>query len=353
MVHNFSPFLVRISGDLGVRWYGLAYITGFILAYLLIRWMCVRQKSGMTPDIVGDFITYGAIGILAGGRLGYCLFYDPSLFTKFKSSVPFWGVLAVNEGGMASHGGIIGLIIACIFFARKHGMSVLYLFDLIGITGPIGIFFGRLANFINGELVGRPSDPNFAWGVKFPSDIFQWSGSDPTKLSQLSTVVDKIPGLSADQWLGWVDQMRVDPTARQKINETLVQIVDQIQSGNEAAREAIGPLLVLRHPSQLYAAFGEGLLLFLILFWMARSPRKAGIIGASYLFFYGIIRISTEMFRMPDAHIGYDWLGLTRGQWLSIGPVVAGIVLYILWSRSGSVIIPGWARLASIKINRR
>lgn len=352
MVHNLSPFLWRISGDFGIRWYGLAYITGFVCAYFLIRWLCVRQKSGMTPEIVGDFITYGAIGILAGGRLGYCLFYDPSLFTKFKSTVPFWGVLAVNEGGMASHGGILGLIIACALFARKNGIQLLYLFDLIAITGPIGIFFGRLANFSNGELVGRPAEEGFAWGVKFPSDIFQWT-SDPNRLGGLSTVVEKIPGMTADQWLNWVDQLKVDPSARQKINETLLTIVDQIQSGNEAAREAIAPLLTLRHASQLYAALGEGLILFLILFLMARRPRKAGIVGSCFLFYYGIIRIITEHFRMPDAHIGYDWLGLTRGQWLSVGPVIFGAVLYILWSRSGSVIIPGWARVQSIKLNRR
>ncbi len=343
----------RISGDFGIRWYGLAYITGFICAYFLIRWICVRQKSGMTPDIVGDFITYGAIGILAGGRLGYCLFYDPSLFTKFKSAAPFWGVLAVNEGGMASHGGILGLIIACFLFSMKHGIQLLYLFDLIAITGPIGIFFGRLANFWNGELVGRPADPGFSWGVKFPADIFQWSGAETSKLSSLSAVVEKIPGYTSEQWLTWVDQVRTDGNVRQKINETLVTIVDQIQSGNQAAREAIEPLLTLRHPSQLYAALGEGLILFLILFFMARTPRKAGIVGTSFLFFYGVIRIITEHFRMPDAHIGYDWLGLTRGQWLSVGPVIFGIVLYVLWSRSGSVLIPGWARLASIKINRR
>lgn len=254
---------------------------------------------------------------------------------------------------MASHGGIIGLVIACVLFSVKHGIQMLYLFDLIAITGPIGIFFGRLANFTNGELVGRPAEPGFAWGMKFPSDIFLWPSAEPQKLPGLSVVAEKIPGLNGEQWLAWVEQMKTDSTIRQKINETLLTIVDQIQSGNEAAREAIGPLLTLRHPSQLYAAFGEGLLLFLILFLMARKPRKAGIVGASFLFYYGIIRITTEHFRMPDAHIGFDWLGLTRGQWLSIGPVLAGIVLYILWSRSGSVIIPGWARVQSIRLNRR
>lgn len=353
MVHDLSPFLIRFSGDFGIRWYGLAYIAGFLAAYFLFRWLSVRHKAGLQPEMVSDFITYGAIGVLAGGRLGYCLFYDPSLFMKFKASAPFWGVLAVNEGGMASHGGILGLMVACWLFSKKYDVRLLYLFDLVSLAGPIGIFFGRIANFINGELVGRVAPPEFQWGVKFPTDIYQWPASNPSQLQALAPVVEKVPGFTADQWLTWVDQFRVDPAARQKINEGLMAIVDQIQSGNAAARDALGPLLELRYPSQLYAALGEGLFIFLVLFILARSPRKAGLLGTYFFMLYGAVRIGTEMFRLPDAHIGFDWLGLTRGQWLSVGPILIGLVCWILWSRSGSMIIPGWARVASIKLNRR
>lgn len=161
MVHDLNPFLWQISGNFGLRWYGLSYMMGFICAFFIIGWLAKRQRAGLQPNMVGDFITYTAIGTLVGGRLGYCLFYAPDLFLKFKGDFPFWGVLAVNEGGMASHGGMIGIAIACILFSRKYAINMLYLFDLVTVGGPIGVFFGRIANFINGELVGRPSDPDF------------------------------------------------------------------------------------------------------------------------------------------------------------------------------------------------
>jgi phosphatidylglycerol---prolipoprotein diacylglyceryl transferase len=353
MVHNLSPFLWHFWGEVGLRWYGLAYIAGFVFSYFLLQWLVARQKSGLTRELVSDFVTYGAIGILAGGRLGYCLFYDPSLFLKFKSQLPFWGVLAVNEGGMASHGGMLGLMLASFLFAKKHGISLLYLFDLISICGPVGIFFGRLANFINGELVGRPSPEDFPLGVKFPSDIYLWPSQNPSGLGELAKVVEKIPSMSRDTWLTWVDQFRTSSEVQLKINQGLLDIVNAIQSGNEAAREAIGPLLVLRHPSQLYAAAGEGLFLFLLVFFLMRKKFKAGIVGAQFFIAYGIVRTITELYRMPDAHIGFDSFHMTRGQWLSLAMVVVGVVCGILWSRSGSVWIPGWAREKTVKVHRR
>lgn len=353
MVHDLSPVIFYVYKDIGVRWYGMSYLMGFIVAYLIARWLVSRQRSGITAEMVSDLATYCAIGTLVGGRLGYCLFYSPDLFLKFKPEIPFWGVLAVNEGGMASHGGMIGIVLACLLFAKKYSVSHLYLFDLVTVSGPIGVFFGRIANFINGELVGRPSDPNFAWAVKFPSDIYLWPSRDPEKLAGLADVVEKVPGGSRQTWLDWVAQAPTSLQAKQHINNMLLQIVDQIQHGNTAAKEAIAPLLIARHPSQLYAAAGEGLFVFLVLFLLWYKPRKAGIIGASFLIVYGIVRIVQEHFRMPDAHLGFQALGLTRGQWLSVVQVFVGIGLAIFWSRSGSQIIPGWGRVASIKINRR
>lgn len=353
MVHDLHPVIFYVWGDLGVRWYGLSYLVGFVVAYLIGCWLVKKQRAGMNVELMGDLATYAAIGTLVGGRLGYCLFYSPDLFLKFKSEVPFWGVLAVNEGGMASHGGMIGIVIACLLFAKKHGVSLLYLFDLVTVSGSIGVTFGRIANFINGELVGRPSAPDFAWGVKFPSDIYQWPSQNPEKLEGLATVVEKIPGGSRQQWLDWVAQMGGDAGARQHVNQMLVTIVEQIQAGNTAAKEAIAPLLIMRHPSQLYAAFGEGIFVFVVLFLLWYRPRKAGVIGASFLILYGIVRIVQEQFRMPDAHLGFQALGLTRGQWLSVAMTLIGIGLAIFWSRSGSLIIPGWGRVQSIKINRR
>ncbi len=352
MVHDLNPFLWRISGEFGVRWYGLSYMAGFICAYFIIKWLASRQRAGLTTQMVGDFITYGAIGTLVGGRLGYCLFYGPDLFLKFKPAFPFWGVLAVNEGGMASHGGMIGIVVACWLYGRKYGVNMLYLFDLVAVAGPVGVFFGRIANFINGELVGRPSAPDFPLAVRFPQDIYQWPSLDFARLSTLSTVVDKI-GISREQWLEWCGKFRFDANARENVYATLTKIVESIQSGNTAAKEAIGPLLTPRHPSQLYGALGEGLLVFLVLFFLWRKPRKPGFIGACFILLYSTVRISDEYFRMPDVQIGFQWLGLTRGQWLSIGMFVIGLILMILWTRASSLTIPGWNRDQDVRISRK
>lgn len=141
MVHDLDPFALRISGDFGIRWYGLSYMMGFIFAYLFISWLVQRQRAGMNSVLVGDLITYGAIGTLVGGRLGYVIFYSPDLFMKFKASFPYWGALAVNEGGMASHGGMIGIVIGTLLFARKYSINALYLLDLVAVSGPMGVFF--------------------------------------------------------------------------------------------------------------------------------------------------------------------------------------------------------------------
>lgn len=352
MVHDLDPFALQISGDFGIRWYGLSYMVGFICAYFVIQWLVQKQRAGMNAQMVGDFITYGAIGTLVGGRLGYCLFYAPDLFLKFKPDFPFWGVLAVNEGGMASHGGMIGIVVACILFARRYSVNALYLFDLVAVAGPIGIFFGRIANFINGELVGRPCSPDFPLAVKFPQDIEMWPSNQFAKLPDLATVTEKI-GIPREQWLELVDKFRFDAAAREQVYGTLKKIVVEIQNGNIPAKEAIEPLLTPRHPSQLYAAFGEGLLLFLVLFFLWRKPRKPGFIGAVFIMLYALVRIVDEHFRMPDAHIGLQAMDLSRGQWLSIGMFVIGLILMFVWSRAGSLPIQGWSRGHSIRLNRK
>lgn len=352
MVHDLDPFALRISGDFGVRWYGLSYMMGFICAYLMIKWLAQRQRSGLTAQMVGDFITYGAIGTLVGGRLGYVFFYGPDLLTKFKGDFPWWGVLAVNEGGMASHGGIIGIVIACWFFARKYSVNTLYLFDLVAVAGPIGVFFGRIANFINGELVGRPCDPTYPLAVKFPQDIYSWPASEAGRLPELAPVAEKV-GVTSEKWLELAQNFRMDIGAREQLYDVLNKIVVGIQDGNTVAKEAIAPLLTPRYPSQLFAAFGEGLFLFLILFFLWRKPRKPGFIAACFVLFYAIVRVVDEHFRMPDAHIGLQWLGLTRGQWLSVVMFVVGLVLMFVWTRASSLSVPGWARGYSIKLNRK
>jgi phosphatidylglycerol:prolipoprotein diacylglycerol transferase len=353
MVHTLNPILLSIYGNIAIRWYGLAYLAGFIAAFFLISWLSKRQGQGFKPEMVSDLVTYGAFGVLIGGRLGYALFYSPDLFIKFKSDFPYWGVLAVHEGGMASHGGMMGLVVACLLFAKRHQVSSLYVFDLVAFSGPIGIFFGRIANFINGELVGREAPPDLPWAVKFPTDIEFWPSQAPEKLRSLADVVVHIPGYTREKWLEWIDGFNSISGVKTYVYQGLRDIVEATQNGNIKVIEAIAPLLTPRHPSQLYEALLEGLLLFLILFFLWARPQKPGLIGAFFLIFYSIVRIVGEQFRMPDAHIGYQWLNLTRGQWLSIGMLFIGLFLAFVWSRQGAQKIPGWYRERSIKIHRR
>lgn len=352
MVHDLSPFIWQFTDTIGLRWYGFAYVMGFVAAYLVMSWVVKRQRSGLTSEHISDFITYIAFGTLIGGRLGYVFFYSPDLLWKFKAEIPFWGVLAVNEGGMASHGGMIGIVIACLLYARKTGISSLYLFDLCTLAGPIGVFFGRIANFINGELVGRPCAPDFPLAVKFPQDIRLWPVQEFDRLKGLDVVVDKV-GVSKVQWLEWLDRYRTDGSARDQVYDGLEKIIVGIQQGNSAAKEAIAPLLTARHPSQLYAAFGEGLFIFVFLFLLWRSPRKPGFVCATFIILYAGVRIADEFFRTPDAHIGFQLFGLTRGQWLSIVMMAIGFVMMFVWTRTATSTIPGWGRVRSVKINRR
>ncbi|MBY0555286.1 prolipoprotein diacylglyceryl transferase [bacterium] len=357
-VHDLSPFILKLPetalwGDqFGFRWYGFSYMLGFICAYQLIVWLAGRQRAGLNANMVGDYITYAAIGVLAGGRLGYCIFYDPNLFFSFKSSIPFWGVLAVNEGGMASHGGVLGVIIASILFARKHGLNYAYLLDLAAITGPIGFFFGRIANFINGELVGRIAPEGFSYAVKFPTDIINWPSYQFDRLATLTESVQKL-GIAQSQWSEWLANFTKDPAAREQVYTTLYKIIHEIQNGNTALKEVIAPVLDARYPSQLLASLTEGLFSFVVLFFLARKSRKPGFVAASFAMVYAVSRIFNEQFREPDLQIGYQLFGLTRGQWLSVGLFVVGAILMFYWSRTQSQTVFGWQRGQSVKVGRR
>lgn len=352
MVHDLSPFLWRISGEFGIRWYGLSYMVGFIIAYFVIRWLADKQRVGLTPEMVGDFVTYIAFGTLIGGRLGYCLFYSPDLFQSFRSTFPYWGVFAVNEGGMASHGGMIGIAVGVFLFARKHGLSTVYLLDLCCVAGPVGVIFGRLANFVNGELVGRPVDASFPLAVKFPQDILNWPSENMAEMVNLANVVEKL-GVTREAWMGMLEKYRVDSNTRQSIFDMLYRIIHEIQNGNSAVKEALAPFLTPRHPSQLYAALTEGVITFFVLFFLWRSPRRTGFITGSFIICYAVMRIFNEQFRMPDIQIGFQWLGLTRGQWLSIVMLAIGVGLTFFWSRTSGKTVVGWGKNRTVKIGRK
>ena len=247
-----DPVLVSI-GPFAIRWYALAYIGGLLLGWRYCRYLAARGGP-VTPDAFDDFLTWATIGVVVGGRLGDVLFYRLDYFVQHPLEI-----FAVWQGGMSYHGGMIGVLIAIYLFAKRRGISGLALGDLVAAATPIGLFFGRVANFINGELWGRVTD--VPWGVVFPH-----AGPEP------------------------------------------------------------------RHASQLYEAVLEGLVLFVLLAWLAHKPdlrARHGFIGGVFLLGYGIARSIGEIFREPEALVGMLPFGTTWGQWLSLPMVVGGLVLMI------------------------
>lgn len=258
-VHDLSPFLIRFPenplGIEGIRYYGLAYLAGFIGAWLLLGLYDKRGKFEINADARASLMTAVIIGVLAGGRLGYMLLYDLAAFTANPLLL-----FRVDQGGMASHGGFVGVLVALFWFSRKHNRSLLRLGDIVATLAPLGLMFGRIANFINGELWGKVT--GVPWAVIFPGSPLAY---DPASASYLP-----------------------EP----------------------------------RHPSQLYQAALEGALLLAYLqwrFWKTRTP--AGQIGGECLIGYGVVRIIGEIFREPDASL---LLGLSRGQFYSIFLILAG-----------------------------
>ncbi len=351
-VHALNPFAIQFTEHFGIRWYGLAYLAGFILGYYAILFMTRKGRTQFTEEQVADFITLAAVGVLAGGRLGYCMFYSPDLFTSIDSHFPYWGVLKVNEGGMASHGGILGVMIVCWLYARKHKISMLHALDLTVFGASLGFFFGRIANFINGELYGRAASATLPWAVKFPQEMTLWVQKEFSRLMSLTPAVDALKEIRTDAgdvlqvnaavWQGWLNSFAQDSTSRNRVYDTIESLIMAIQNGNSQVRDLLAPVLTPRHPSQLYQAFLEGLLVFLILVWLWRKPQKIGVISGWFGVLYCVARIIGEQFRMPDAHIGFQWLGLTRGQWLSIALVTFAIgYLFVAYKRKGPK-VGGW-----------
>ncbi len=327
-LHRIDPFAIKFSAGFpieGIRWYGLSYLLGFFIGYLLIRRIAAVGRTTIKPTEVGDMVVTLAIGIVAGGRIGYAAFYNPELFVTFSPSFPWWNLLALHHGGMASHGGIIGAILATFYYAKRHGHSWPHVLDLFAFAAPLGVFFGRIANFINGELYGRAASPDFPLAVKFPKELLESplpAGTDAaiTKAESLGLLQPYY-----DAGIG-----------------PLYALVDLVQRGNADVIALVEPILTPRHPSQLYQALFEGLIVFIVLLIVWAKPRKPGVVAGSAALSYAIMRILGEQFREPDAHIGYDLLGLTRGQWLSLGVVALGIALLTIFARRKTDPMGGW-----------
>jgi phosphatidylglycerol:prolipoprotein diacylglycerol transferase len=253
----FDPILISV-GPFAIRWYALAYIFGILLGWLYARAIIGNQNlwggpAPLTTLDFDDFIVWVTIGIILGGRIGYVLFYNPAYFAAHPADI-----IQLWHGGMSFHGGFTGCVLAVILFARRRGIPILTLGDITCAVGPIGLFLGRIANFINGELWGRPTD--VPWAMVFPNG---------------------------------------------------------------------GPLP--RHPSQLYEAGLEGIVLLIVLVMAVRAGalKRPGLVIGIFAVGYGVARIIGETFREPDVQLGFLWGGLTMGMLLSLPMILAGVAFIV------------------------
>lgn len=243
---EIDPVALQI-GPIAIRWYGLTWLAAFYAIYFLIR----RYQKDLNLDQVSDLMFYSLLGAIIGGRTGYVFFYSIDQFINNPFSIFF-----IWQGGLSFHGGLVGVLIACFWLSKSWKIDFFWLMDRVALFVPPGLGFVRLGNFMNSELLGRPTD--LSWGIIFPSD----------------------------------------------------------------------PLGITRHPSQLYQAFGEGILLFIYMLWIAKKPKPTMNISGHFLLGYGLIRFLTEFFRTPDQHIGFTAFDvLTRGQMLCLPMIVIGIIL--------------------------
>ncbi len=253
---DINPIIFQI-GPLTATWYGFAYMLGFLLGWYMLKKITAKNSTTITQEHCDDYIIWAMVGVIFGGRLGYLLAYRTEYLTSFFKAIAIW------NGGMSFHGGLIGVLIVTIFYAKMHKLRFLHLLDFLACVTPIGIFFGRIANYINGELYGRMTD--VAWGTIFPT-----GGPYP------------------------------------------------------------------RHPSQLYEALLEGLILFLILNYARIKMGAAkfeGMLSGLFLTFYAGFRIFIENFREPDFNLGLYFNAFTMGQILSFPALAFGLYLIFFYSK--------------------
>ena len=254
-IHNLDPVIFNL-GFLSLRWYSVAYILGIIIGWWygkkILSQICLNNNINFKISLFDDYISYVIISIILGGRIGYILFYNLEFYLLNPLEVFF-----IWKGGMSFHGGLLGIIIATIFFSKKNNLDKLIIFDVVSCVAPIGIFLGRMANFINSELFGKPTD--LPWAIIFP-------------------LVDGQP----------------------------------------------------RHPSQIYEAFLEGILLFLILnIFIRTSIYIKGKVASLFLILYSIFRLISELYREPDHQVGYVLDFLSMGSILSFFMIAVGLIMYI------------------------
>ena len=331
-----DPFIIQFTDTFGIRWYSMAYIMGFTIGYFLVKWLIKKQLSSLSKQDTIDLITWVAFGIILGGRLGYALFYAPEFFTEFDSHFPYWKLLKIHQGGLASHGGIVGLIVAVFLFARRRGFSVYHCLDLTVWGSSLGIFFGRIANFINGELYGRIVKEKALWAVQFPQEMTTWVSHKKIEyLKDLSTAIPTLnTNLNIDTWRSWVYQFESSNSYKAQIYSVIHSLIKACENGNKEVISALKEILSYRHPSQIYQAFLEGLFPFLVVWFLWKKKLKPGMIAGICAVCYGVMRILGEQFRTPDAHLGFRALNMTRGQWLSVFMLACLAIYFVLVLRA-------------------
>ena len=326
--HNLSPFLIEFTPGIGIRYYSLAYIFGAIMAYFIGVYLIRTRRWDLSEDKLKDVVFYLMLfGILLGGRFGYCLFYDPSAFISFDGFFPYWKALKIHQGGMSSHGGVIGVALCAFFYSKINRLNFFSLTDFIALGASFGLFIGRFANFINGELYGRVIKGKALLGVRFPTEIAEWLSFPETYKDKLLALKNCFPALkefsnkripTVSQWEAWVEKAIEGSQSYDRYLHSVAYEILQF-SGESSVREALEPILFLRHPSQIYQSLLGGALVFLIMcFYWRKKPRRPGTVALLGMASYIVLRVFTEFFRQPDSHIGFQLLGLTRGQWLSL-----------------------------------
>ncbi|WP_395377094.1 prolipoprotein diacylglyceryl transferase [Marinicella sp. W31] len=275
---DFNPVFLDL-GVFKIHWYGITYLIAFACYWLLGRYRIRHYDTGWNDEQLSDFLFYGALGVIIGGRIGWYLFYNDVPLME-----DFWLPIKVWDGGMSFHGGLAGVVIALLYFKNKTKKTFFQVSDFVAPLVPLGIMSVRIGNFVNGELWGRLTEK--PWGVIFPQSL-------PTHIYPQNMSLERLHDLNAQGQL----------------------------------------LAFARHPSPLYEAFGEGLMAFIVVWLVAKYSRKAGAASAAFLICYGVARFIVEFFREPDSNrgfIAFDWM--TMGQLLTIPLIVAGLA-FLLWPK--------------------
>ena len=317
-IHNWDPVLLDPFGPVKLRWYGLGYLFAFVFGFLMLRWLARKKLWVLPAEKVADFIAYAAFfGVFLGGRLGYIVFYQMQTAQgRADFAEDPLMVFRVWDGGMASHGGILGLVLFTYFYARKQNVSWTGVGDGLCVVAPIGIALVRFANFINGELYGRVAH-GVSWAMKFPSALFE-NGRASAAIRDGAELAPEVYNLApAEENVTW--------TQGQLQFEQVQYLIEKSREDPELL-QVLGQHLDARHPSQLYEGILEGVVLFAILFTLrVRVPQLAhGVITGLFFVLYAVFRIIVENYRQPDVGQAFI-LGLTKGQFYSTFMIVGGL----------------------------